>query len=1099
MARSNGVRSTENSQVTIELPPVYSIDVTHPLGRIQQMLQPAQRVSAVIQPRKHKELLVTLEGGPVTKVLAVPLRKRKISQASSYILNYLDDAETLHFVEWRTHPELRVKELDLAPLKQCQSDVVSSWDGCFDFAKVARTAGRLGLRPPQMGAIHALHAHWSVSTDVATIVMPTGTGKTDTMLAAIVSAALSKTLVVVPTDALRTQLYAKFLHLGVLRSQGVIHKGAKLPVVARLERIPKDEVQFRTFIESANILVTTMSIAAHLGPELQRLVSQTFDALFVDEAHHVGATTWAEFLESWKSRRVVQFTATPFRNDGKEVARCPVYVYPLAAAQRDGYFRPITFCPVIEFNPIKADRAIAVAATKRLKEDRKTHPHVLLARVATVQRAGEVLAHYQQLCPELNPVQLHTGIKGAARELARSQVLSGYSSVVVCVDMLGEGFDLPTLKVAAFHDIRKNLTTTLQLTGRFVRDHPDVGDATAFANVADPNVENELEQLYQMESDWNQLLPRFSDASVKDAVDFSHFLSGFSGSETEIDLGNLRPAFSAVVFQVTSDKWEPLAFVESLTRRYEAGLIKYRLQARENVLVVVRGSIELPPWTRQRQLAQSQLSLFLAHFDPVQRLLFLHDSEKGSPGSLRTLASELCPHGATLLEGPQMFRVFGYITRLKLQSVGLKHVVARLIRYVQRFGGDVGSGLSDIQKSNAVKVNIFGAGYESGSRASAGCSAKGRIWSRKADRLDLFCGWCRAVGSKLLDSSIDPQACLEGALVPILIGERPQKVPYWIEWPESITMDLESDFQFQFSGYTSWVSLTHVDLQLVEHTESGPLRFTVTSDQRTCKFELQLVTRGDDAFDCEIKAVDGSCKLKAGYREQNLAEYFKDHPPTITFVDGSMLDGCQFVESSKKVPQFERDRIEDWDWTGVDITQESQGPQKSPSSVQRRVIEELLKEPTSLVIYDDDGSGEIADVVTLSVVDAELRVGLYHCKYSSKPDPGSRSNDLYVVGGQVQKSIRWLENPTKLIRHMLTREPLTKNGQTATRYERGSQDELMKLRAQSRKLRVVGSIFLVQPGLSKKLAKEQQLALLGVTENYLKETLEISLRVIASP
>jgi hypothetical protein len=31
--------------------------------------------------------------------------------------------------------------------------------------------------------------------------------------------------------------------------------------------------------------------------------------------------------------------------------------------------------------------------------------------------------------------------------------------------MLGEGFDMPELKIAAFHDIKKSLAITLQLAG----------------------------------------------------------------------------------------------------------------------------------------------------------------------------------------------------------------------------------------------------------------------------------------------------------------------------------------------------------------------------------------------------------------------------------------------------------------------------------------------------------------------------------------------------------------------------------------------------------------------------------------------------------
>lgn len=38
---------------------------------------------------------------------------------------------------------------------------------------------------------------------------------------------------------------------------------------------------------------------------------------------------------------------------------------------------------------------------------------------------------------------------------------------IICVDMLGEGFDFPNLKIAAIHDPHKSLANTLQFIGRF--------------------------------------------------------------------------------------------------------------------------------------------------------------------------------------------------------------------------------------------------------------------------------------------------------------------------------------------------------------------------------------------------------------------------------------------------------------------------------------------------------------------------------------------------------------------------------------------------------------------------------------------------------
>jgi superfamily II DNA or RNA helicase len=73
------------------------------------------------------------------------------------------------------------------------------------------------LRRPQVGALYAALAHATRSSSTATIVMPTGTGKTETMLAIEVCQRIKCLLVVVPTDALREQVANKFRSLGVLK------------------------------------------------------------------------------------------------------------------------------------------------------------------------------------------------------------------------------------------------------------------------------------------------------------------------------------------------------------------------------------------------------------------------------------------------------------------------------------------------------------------------------------------------------------------------------------------------------------------------------------------------------------------------------------------------------------------------------------------------------------------------------------------------------------------------------------------------------------------------------------------------------------------
>src|SRR5690606_38927061 len=111
---------------------------------------------------------------------------------------------------WISHPGIHAGNV-LADSPSLIQAVVNSWDKSFSYNLQDEASDAVALRMPQLGAIHAAKAHWSVSNNVATIVMPTGTGKTDTMLALLVTERFTKLLVVVPTDALRTQLFNKFL------------------------------------------------------------------------------------------------------------------------------------------------------------------------------------------------------------------------------------------------------------------------------------------------------------------------------------------------------------------------------------------------------------------------------------------------------------------------------------------------------------------------------------------------------------------------------------------------------------------------------------------------------------------------------------------------------------------------------------------------------------------------------------------------------------------------------------------------------------------------------------------------------------------------
>jgi hypothetical protein len=820
-------------------------------------------------------------------------------------------------------------------------------------------------------------------------------------------------------------------------------------------------------------------------------MAELCSCLFIDEAHHVAAPTWQGFKETFENTRIVQFTATPFRNDDQPIGGKPIFTFSLRQAQEQGYFKQIQFRPVMEFDPARKDTAIAEAAVAQLRADAHLG-HILMARVATVPRAAEVFECYRGYT-EFNPVQLHTGITSkAARDEIHRKLRFGHTRIVVCVDMLGEGFDLPELKIAAFHDIRKTLAVTLQLVGRFTRTSPHLGNATFIANIADLDVKDELKKLYRHDSDWNALLPLLNDTVTAGEFSLWEFLGGFQELPEAITLRNVRPAMSTVVYRTTCGTWTPENFAAGIPGYDSLDKVYHTLNPHENTLVIVTTRRVPVEWAQIDELYNWDWQLYVLHWDQAQGLLFIHHSSNA--GFFKQLAKAVAGD-VEQVRGPNIFRCLAGINRLKLQNVGLLEQLGRLIRYTMRAGSDVEPTLSEAQKQKAIKANLFGQGFENGHRSTIGCSYRGRIWSYRTTNLLHWMTWCRAVGERLLNESLDPEEVLRGTLVPALVSERPQKIPIAVEWPDIFYKEPEQAFAFQINGIP--VYLHEADIMLVDPSDAGPLTFAISSSAACAQFEFMLIEK-NGAPQYSIQATDASqATITYHGRSMPLRDFFEEEPPTFWFADGSSLSGIEYVALRKQPEPFPRARIEAWEWVGTRIRVESQGVARNPESIQYRVVVEMKNREFS-VVFDDDDHGEAADVVGVIEHDDHLEVEFWHCKFATAAKPGHRVKELYELCGQAQKSIRWLEKPRDLFTHLMRREPRRYKGHEATRYEVGAEKDVLRIREKADSQPVQLRVFIVQPGLSKHAASQEQLELLAVTENYLLETFAVPFRVVAS-
>lgn len=959
---------------------------------------------------------------------------------------------------------------------------VDSWEEALNLG--ANSAN--GLRQPQRGALFAIKAHWTVSSEPATIVMPTGTGKTETMIATVVSELIKRTLVLVPSDLLRKQTADKFLTFGILPKVGVINNTAITPVVATLTSLPASEDELEEIVEKSNVIVTTVTLIRRFSDAFIAVLTKMCNILIVDEAHHIASKTWSDVKLRLSNLKCIQFTATPFRNDGKKLDGKIIYNFPLAMAQEQGYFQKINYHPLWEFDDDQADLSIASAAVEQLKCDLKMGlNHAILVRAKDKKAANRLYNEiYSPMFADFNPVLIHSDITAKEKRVRMESLKSGLAKIVVCVDMFGEGIDIPNLKIAAIHDKYKSLAITLQFVGRFARTSNGLGEATLITNIANDELNESIQELYSHDADWNKLLNIKSSEEIGKEIANQEFVQDFSSTIINgVAIQQIRPKVSMTVYQTLQDNWS----ISSISKLFDEGKYTYTVNQEQNVIIIIERTDSKASWTSYRGICDTTWNIHLAYWNNSLKLLYINSTVKGFSDTLADALFENCSR----IRGENVFRCLHGVNRLMLGTVGLLTAIDGPIRFKMFAGIDVVQGISDSLQHNSFKSNLFGVGYNGKGKISIGCSHKGRIWSRWVESIPYWISWCDEVGMNLLDESIDTKNILSGALVPEVITYRPQSRPYGIDWPQDLEVILED--RIEFNRWNKSYPFYTMNIELLNPSDTGNILFKVENEEVEEQFELCISESGFSIH--TIKSA--GLTIQMGKSCYKLSEFFAENPPRIKFVDQSCLEGNILVKNASTPPQFNKDYLLALDWTGTNIRNESQTNSRDSQSIQYRIIHDLMQENTYDVIFDDDGSGEVADIVSIKECDGKIQFGFYHCKFSSQNNPGTRVDDLYAVCGQAEKSIKWCGDPRLLIDRLINREnERQKSG--GTRIDVGS---LQKLKEIKNKLRIYPSsvdITIVQPGVDSKKITEDMLQLLSGTAAYLLDTYGIKLRLICS-
>lgn len=837
------------------------------------------------------------------------------------------------------------------------------------------------LREAQLGACGALLAHASVSERPAQIVLPTGVGKSLVLTVAPYLLRAKRVLVVAPGRLVRDQLATGFRTLEQLTGAGVLPPDTRPPEVriARTLARPEHWEQW----QEADVVVGTPHVLSDGYPDVTRVPRDLFDLVVFDEAHHLPAFTWTRLHDAVDARTVL-LTATPVRRDGERLPGDLAFVYPLQRAMDAGVYAPVSFIPVRPDVGVDKHRVLAEKAKERLLSDEHRAANSrLLVRADRKEDAKALVELYGGIGVPLGLIIGDSSGRTVRRIL--EQVTSGSLLGFACVGSLTEGFDFPTLKVAAYHAPHRSLQPTLQFLGRLSRVTTITGEL-----IADPrDLSRDTAVLYRGDDAWSRLLPQIVDSAVAREQDTRRFLD-----EAQQETGTLRlpwlsvaPSRSVQIYRLLE---RPSLDLDP--DRVGGQLVIQRLyQPRHELLALITEERSRPRFATSTHLDGRAYFLHLAHWVPNPGLLFISTDR---PAARRELLSALGVSGATLIGADDLRRLLAATNATRFFNVGLRESRPRQAinaSYETKAGARADAAVGPDDVENKLLGHAMGrAGSGTGTFGIS--TAKGKYWEpARAESLFAFRDWCEQCAKSI-------RAGAAGAAPTALGGLRiADRITAYPEYPIAATLHesfLSGAWLLRIGGRE--IPPMDVDLD-VARVDDRRLGVALLRDDDRLGTITAFVDGSFEADD-SLQALD----LETG-EVHALAARWQSAPPTVYFGDGSLVLG-----SSSSVPTME-DGTEPPDlavglpWDGVNLRVEAGDPGEGLITIQEFAGRRTAEWATWVI--GDHGSGELADVVALTAGPSAVAVELLHCKGSGRP-PGGRVEDLYEVVGQALRSVR---------------------------------------------------------------------------------------------
>lgn len=911
-----------------------------------------------------------------------------------------------------------------------------------------------GFRKCQLGATWATKSHFTKSSEPALISMPTGSGKTALMMSLSFELKAQRVLIITPSKVIRDQISNEFSTLQILYDINVLPQSFNsLPDVKTNKKICNSTKKWDDLINNFDIVIGTPKTLSPAEKNVIAPPDQSFDLVIFDEAHHAPAKTWNSLITTFNRSKVVLLTATPFRRDKKRIRAELVYHYSIANAIKENIYRIVDFISVnTSLNESQKDELLGQETLARFESERKNDSNTsVLIKTDTIEHSESLKILYHGL--GLNVDTIHTEKTDTENNIAITKCKNNSLDGIICVGMVGEGLDIPHLKIAVLHTVPRTLPFTIQFIGRVSRvNNQQQGNALL---IADPNyVKGEVRKLYKYDKGWHELIPSLVDRTVSNST-LTNDLPNDLLNRFDLNSDEIEPFYSTRIYKTTNQFEFIDSFASNLKSDVELILIEQKND--KEPLIIISKIESQPAWGKN-------LALFQGKYD----LHFFY--KKGGFLFEYTTSDFICNKiKKVLIKKDSISRVNYNIIRKGLSDAkGNKYFMIGL------------ANSSGVGKSNPKYKMYLGKEVQASLRLSDGSSftaghaltkvsdqetrgialQNSRIWAIKRETIHNYRQWCNSIYNLIKQSkeaSIPQMEMLANTQIIKTIDEEPAAIIFDDSLFDSAITIIE------VNGHSINNPTPIIEFKSKSENNKS-IRCNLIIDKHVAEIELIFEINKPECWKINSQ-FNVNVFIDTGNNDPykaSLKNYLNDHPPLIIFPSGNSLKKNLLIIPKISSVRFPSELIEVKEWGNIDIRRESRPARNGYEfNIQDKCIDLIneFSKPDDFIIIDDRAN-EIADVIRISPV--EKSIEFYHCKFKVSPSktPGANLSDIKELFEQGIRNGHWIFS-SNLIDRLIDR--IEGNSELRT----GTIDDLRVLNNHFQVTQWNYNVILVQPGLSK--------------------------------